>query len=126
MAVDVVHGMEAEVTAPLIIQDGCEDAGGVEPGEAQPVYRAVRANQGGGVQVTYDAVVFYREISHTLFPWTLKTLPGTHFAPANSERQRTSPSLAGSHPCGTITLTRRCYRYSRIFCPSRPRFCRRS
>jgi hypothetical protein len=54
------------VAAPLIVQDRGEDARGVEPWEAEPVYCPVRANQSGGVQVAYDPVVFYREIPHAL------------------------------------------------------------
>ena len=50
--------------ALLIVEDAGEDAPGVEPGEAQPVYRSVRADQSGGGQVAYDPLVLYREISH--------------------------------------------------------------
>jgi hypothetical protein len=66
MAADVLHRTQAKVSALFVVEDGREHAGGVEPGEAHPVYRPVRANQSGGVQVTYDPVALYREIPHAL------------------------------------------------------------
>jgi hypothetical protein len=45
------------MTGPLVVEQGAEDTGGVEPGAAEPVDRPVGGDEGGGLEVADDAVV---------------------------------------------------------------------
>ena len=63
------------MAALLVIEDRSEDTRRVESGQAQPVYSPVRADQSGGVQVTYDPVIFYGEIAHASSPPVPTLLP---------------------------------------------------
>src|ERR671920_1510621 len=60
----VAQGAQPEVPPLPVVEDGTEDGRGVESGEAKPIYRPVGADQGGGVQVSYDSVVLYRKVPH--------------------------------------------------------------
>jgi hypothetical protein len=64
VAAGILGRAEGEVTAPLVIQDRSEDTRRVESGQAKPVYSPVDANQSSGLKVTYDPMIFYREIAH--------------------------------------------------------------
>ena len=59
--VDAV-GRDAEVTTSLMIEQRSEDARRVEPRCAEPVDRAVGRDQRSGLQVSDQAMVFYRWI----------------------------------------------------------------
>ena len=65
LAVEVLHGMKGKVTALLVVQDGTEDARGIERRDAQPVYRAVGADERCRVKVSYYPVVLYWEITQS-------------------------------------------------------------
>ncbi len=55
---------DAEPTTLLIVEDGREDARGIEARETEPVYRAVHPDQGRCPQVPDDTVVLYRLVRH--------------------------------------------------------------
>ena len=57
-------GRYLEAPTLLVVQDGREDARRVEVREAQPVYGAVRPDQGGAVHVADDPVLLYRSVGH--------------------------------------------------------------
>jgi len=58
----VARGSDAVVAAVLAVEDGAEDARGVEARAAVPVDRAVGADQGDRVEITDDAVFGDRQI----------------------------------------------------------------
>src|SRR5829696_2950632 len=64
LAVGVIHRSQREMPALLVVEDGAEDARGVEGRQAQPVYGAVGTDQRRRVQVPDDAVVLDGQISH--------------------------------------------------------------
>ena len=64
MAAGVVPGDQLEASALLVVQDGGEDARGVEPREAEPFYGSVDPDQRSRVQVAYHPVILYREVPH--------------------------------------------------------------
>src|SRR5215210_4727561 len=67
-AVGVLHGSQREMPALLVVEDGAEDARGVEGGKAQPVYGAVGTDERRRVEVSYDTVVLDRQIPHSSLP----------------------------------------------------------
>src|SRR5215218_6471198 len=50
-------GPDAEVPAAVVVEQGCEDAWGVETGTAEPIEGAVCTDQGCRLQVAYKAVL---------------------------------------------------------------------
>jgi hypothetical protein len=56
-------GRDGEVAALVLIQEGTEQARGVEARRAVPVDRAVGADEGDRAQVAHDAVLFDREVA---------------------------------------------------------------
>src|SRR5262249_50036533 len=57
-------GGDAAETAAPVVEDGSEDAGRVEVGQAEPVDRAVEPDEGRGVEVADDRVVLDGQIAH--------------------------------------------------------------
>ena len=58
LAVEAVGGGgDAEVAAEFVVEDGGEDAGGVEAGKAAPVDRAVGADQRRGGHIAYQSIL---------------------------------------------------------------------
>src|SRR5207247_8505067 len=57
---------EKPATVALIPQQSREARGGVEAGEAEPIDRPVATDEGGGVQITNEAVVFDPQLSSLL------------------------------------------------------------
>jgi hypothetical protein len=55
--------VQAEVTTLLVVEDGAEDARGIEGGKAQPVYGPILSHERRRVQVPYDPVVRYRKVT---------------------------------------------------------------
>ena len=66
LAASIIQGAQLKVPAFLVIQNGGEDARGVEPGETEPVYRPVDPHQRRCVQIPYYPMIFYRKVSHAL------------------------------------------------------------
>jgi hypothetical protein len=64
LTASVLCRTETEVATPLVIQDRSEDTGRVESGQAKPIYSPVRADQSSSVKITYDPVIFNREVAH--------------------------------------------------------------
>jgi hypothetical protein len=64
LAASVLQGLELKVAALLVVQDGTEDARGIESGQTQPVYRPLRADERCRVQIAYHPVILYRQITH--------------------------------------------------------------
>src|ERR1700680_203204 len=60
-------GHDLEVAALFVVQDGAEDAGGIEVGGTVPIHRAVHGHEGPGAHVTDDSVVFDRLGGHWAF-----------------------------------------------------------
>jgi hypothetical protein len=56
-------GGQREVAALFLIEQGAEQAGGVETPRAEPVDRAIGADEGHRVQVAHDAVLLDREVA---------------------------------------------------------------
>ena len=57
-------GTDPEAAAAVVVEQGAEHAGRVEPREAEPVDRTVGAHQRRGLQVTDDAVLGDRRLDH--------------------------------------------------------------
>jgi hypothetical protein len=53
-----VDGGDAEVAAAFGVEDGGEEAGGIEAGQAAPVDRSIHGDEGDGVEVADDAAGF--------------------------------------------------------------------
>src|SRR5919106_2926282 len=68
VAVGVLHRMQREMPALLVVEDGAEDTRGVEGGQAQPVYGAVGTDERSRVQIPDDTVVLDRQIPHSTLP----------------------------------------------------------
>src|SRR5215212_5521148 len=64
LAAGILHGPQREVPALPVIQDGAEDARGVEGRQAQPIYRAVLTDERRRIQIPDDTVVFDGQITH--------------------------------------------------------------
>src|SRR5215210_8700652 len=64
VAVGVLQRVQREMPALLVVEDRAEDARGVEGGQAQPVYGAVRADERRRAEVPDDTVVFDGQIPH--------------------------------------------------------------
>src|SRR5215203_4492777 len=64
LAVGVIHRSQREMSALLVVEDGAEDARGVEGRQAQPIDGAVGTDQRRRVQVPDDTVVLDGQISH--------------------------------------------------------------
>src|SRR5919112_5439295 len=67
VAVSVLPRSQREMPTPLVVEDGAEDARGVEGGQAQPVYGAVSTDERRRVQVPDDTVVLDRQITHVRY-----------------------------------------------------------
>ena len=65
LAVEVLNRVQGKVSTLLVVQDGAENARGVEGRNAQPVYGAVGTDERRRVQVSYYSVIFYREITQS-------------------------------------------------------------
>ena len=57
-------GGDFEMAAFFLVENSGEDAGGIEVGETKPIDGAVQADQGGGLGVADQAVVFDGLIRH--------------------------------------------------------------
>jgi hypothetical protein len=74
-AADLAHGSDEPAAVPLLSQQRGKARRGVEAGQAQPVHRAVTADQGGGLQITDQRVLL--DLHRNSFPVLLPLLqPG--------------------------------------------------
>ena len=58
---------QGEVSAILLVEDGCEDGWRVEMRRAEPIDGAIDAYQRGGVQVSNKTVIFDTQIHSNFF-----------------------------------------------------------
>src|SRR3712207_4037715 len=65
---------DLEASTLLVVEDGREDARGVEVRHAQPVDRPIHPYQGRRVQVADDPVVLYRLVGHSIFSLPTRTV----------------------------------------------------
>ena len=98
LAPEVVAGRgDAEAAALAVVQDGGEDAGGIEVRQAEPVDRAIHPHQRGRAQVADDAVILDGLVAR--FHRTV--LPGWHPVAVPDEW---STESSGFDPTPTLRL----------------------
>jgi hypothetical protein len=73
VTVGVLHRVQREMPALLVVEDRAEDARGVEGGQAQPIYGAVGTDERRRVEVPDDTVVFDGQIPHSSLHFSAST-----------------------------------------------------
>src|SRR3712207_988890 len=85
-----------EASALLVVEDGGEDARGVEMRQTQPVDRAIHTNQGHAVQITDDPVVLYRLVGHGVFSLPMRVAYRAGVGSTSFERGHRQVASGGS------------------------------
>jgi hypothetical protein len=87
---------DPEASALSIIEDGSEDARGVEVRQSQPVDRAVYTNQSHAVQIPDDPVVLYRLVGHGVFSLPLRVAYRAEVGSTSFERGHLQVACGGN------------------------------
>jgi hypothetical protein len=63
VTVGVLHRAQIEASAPLVVEDGAENARRVEGRQTQPVYRPVSPDERRCVKIPHDPMVLYGKVT---------------------------------------------------------------